>query len=221
VTVRRGPGQPSGSATVETVTDRIVDVPEAVRRRATAHGPDGSRWLDTLGELLDELEEAWQITIGPPLHGGSEAYVATARPPAPRTPPDDLPDPHPDNLHGRPPPVVKIVGVKQAPQSPFSLPDDLHGSREDRRGGAGGGAGSDAVIKVAAPWHAGFENEVRTLLAARGRGYARLLDHDEDRKAMLLERLGSPLSTGYRWYGSWRSSATRCARPGGSQPRGA
>ena len=43
------------------------------------------------------------------------------------------------------------------------------------------------------PPYASFASEVRTLVAANGRGYVRLLDHDEERNAMLQERLGPSL----------------------------
>jgi streptomycin 6-kinase len=53
--------------------------------------------------------------------------------------------------------------------------------------------GGDAVVKIEMPPYASFASEVRTLIAADGRGYVRLLEHDEGRKAMLQERLGVPL----------------------------
>src|SRR5215210_7350868 len=53
--------------------------------------------------------------------------------------------------------------------------------------------GVDAVIKLEMPPYASFASEVRTLVAADGRGYVRLLDHDEERNAMLQERLGPSL----------------------------
>ena len=55
-------------------------------------------------------------------------------------------------------------------------------------------AGEDAVLKIEMPPYASFEGELRTLMAADGRGYARLLDWDRARRAMLQERLGSTLS---------------------------
>ena len=45
------------------------------------------------------------------------------------------------------------------------------------------------------PPYASFAPEVRTLLAADGRGYVRLLEHDEERYATLLERVGPSLRT--------------------------
>jgi streptomycin 6-kinase len=54
-------------------------------------------------------------------------------------------------------------------------------------------AGGDAVVKLEMPPYASFASEVRTLIVADGRGYARLLEHDEERNAMLQERLGSSL----------------------------
>ena len=54
-------------------------------------------------------------------------------------------------------------------------------------------SGEDAVVKLEMPPYESFAGEVRTLAAANGRGYARLLDYDEERHAMLQERLGPSL----------------------------
>jgi streptomycin 6-kinase len=51
------------------------------------------------------------------------------------------------------------------------------------------GDGRDAVLKLAIPGE-DFTGQARTLGAAEGRGYARLLACDLDRNAMLLEALG-------------------------------
>src|SRR5450759_2551407 len=53
--------------------------------------------------------------------------------------------------------------------------------------------GRDAVVKLSVPDPA-FTRQIRTLAAARGRGYVRLLAHDEENYALLLEALGSPLN---------------------------
>lgn len=53
--------------------------------------------------------------------------------------------------------------------------------------------GTSAVVKIEMPPYASFAGEVRTLVAAGGCGYARLLAHDEERHATLQERLGPPL----------------------------
>ena len=52
--------------------------------------------------------------------------------------------------------------------------------------------GQDAVLKLAVPEH-DFGGQVRTLVDADGHGYVRLLAHDVDQHAMLLEALGRPL----------------------------
>lgn len=52
--------------------------------------------------------------------------------------------------------------------------------------------GGDAVLKVGLPGEY-FDTEARTLAAASGHGYARLLAHDRDRNAVLLESLGTSL----------------------------
>jgi len=54
--------------------------------------------------------------------------------------------------------------------------------------------GTDAVIKIGIPGPTGFEQEVRTLLVADGRGYVRLLRHDSQHRVMLQERLGTQLT---------------------------
>ena len=53
-----------------------VEVPEAVRRKALAVGPDGQRWLADIGRLVAELEADWDVEIGEAIVGGSGAYVA-------------------------------------------------------------------------------------------------------------------------------------------------
>ncbi len=57
---------------------RPPEVPEAVRQKAIALGGEGNRWLQDLPELLAELSSEWQVVIGSPIAGGSEAYVAAA-----------------------------------------------------------------------------------------------------------------------------------------------
>jgi len=54
-------------------------------------------------------------------------------------------------------------------------------------------AGDDVVLKLSLP-DDGFPQSVRTLAAARGQGYVRLLAHDTARYAVLLEALGAPLA---------------------------
>ena len=69
----------------------------------------------------------------------------------------------------------------------------LSGGSESYVAAASTDSGEDAVIKLEMPPYASFASEVRTLVAADGRGYVRLLDHDEERNAMLQERLGPSL----------------------------
>jgi streptomycin 6-kinase len=54
--------------------------------------------------------------------------------------------------------------------------------------------GDDAILKVAIP-EVGFADEVRMLAAAHGQGYVRLLAHDREHEAMLLEALGPPMAS--------------------------
>jgi streptomycin 6-kinase len=54
--------------------------------------------------------------------------------------------------------------------------------------------GEDAVLKLCVPGLDPTFSELRVLLAANGRGYARALRHDKSREAILLERLGPRLA---------------------------
>lgn len=53
--------------------------------------------------------------------------------------------------------------------------------------------GQDVVLKVAAPGIDPTRQELRTLRAAQGRGYAKLLRADEGENTLLIERLGTQL----------------------------
>ena len=55
---------------------RSIVVPERVRLRAEQSGPQTRQWLKDLPGLIAELEQAWELSIGQPLSGGSSAYVA-------------------------------------------------------------------------------------------------------------------------------------------------
>lgn len=93
--------------------------------------------MDGLEDLVAELEQRWSITVGPPLPGGSAAYVARAR----------------------------------------------------------GAEGQDVVLKIDPPDpDLGTFDRVRILRTAGGRGYVRLLAHDAQHRALLLEGLGGSLS---------------------------
>jgi len=54
--------------------------------------------------------------------------------------------------------------------------------------------GTAAVLKVGLPGSADLNAEATVYRLAAGRGYAQLLAHDAERNALLLERLGVPLS---------------------------
>ena len=69
----------------------------------------------------------------------------------------------------------------------------LHGGSESYVAAARTRNGDEAVVKLEMPPYASIASEVRTLIAADGRGYARLLEHDVERNAMLQERLGPSL----------------------------
>ena len=53
--------------------------------------------------------------------------------------------------------------------------------------------GKTYVVKLVTPPGPGVRHEVTVLALARGKGYVRLLRHDEERHAMLLERLGESI----------------------------
>ncbi|HZO70843.1 MAG TPA: aminoglycoside phosphotransferase family protein [Ktedonobacteraceae bacterium] len=55
---------------------RTILVPERVRLRAEQSDPQTRQWLKDLPGLIAELEQAWELSIGQPLSGGSSAYVA-------------------------------------------------------------------------------------------------------------------------------------------------
>jgi streptomycin 6-kinase len=56
----------------------IVRVPDAVRRKAEAVGPEGVRWLAELPATIAALELEWDVRVGAPITGGSGGYVAEA-----------------------------------------------------------------------------------------------------------------------------------------------
>ncbi|MBA9005759.1 aminoglycoside phosphotransferase family protein [Thermomonospora cellulosilytica] len=114
----------------------VNGLPPQVRHKAAHLGAEGERWLRDLPGIVAELSGRWSVTVtGPPLPGGSAAYVARVRT----------------------------------------------------------GDGREAVLKIALPGH-GAAGQMRTLAAARGRGYVRLLACDTGRRAMLLEALGPPMT---------------------------
>lgn len=55
---------------------KVITVPYVVRNKAMALGAED--WLTHLPEVVIELEERWKITVGPPIEGGTESYVAEA-----------------------------------------------------------------------------------------------------------------------------------------------
>ncbi len=59
--------------------NRIITVPDLVRQRVTTLGEEGLSWLADLSDLIEEVEQEWQVIVGASLEGGSEAYVAQAR----------------------------------------------------------------------------------------------------------------------------------------------
>ena len=54
----------------------MLEVPRVVRNKALAAG--AAAWLDALPDLVAELAEAWDLTVGRPFPDATEAYVAEA-----------------------------------------------------------------------------------------------------------------------------------------------
>jgi streptomycin 6-kinase len=75
----------------------------------------------------------------------------------------------------------------------LSIGEVLSGGTESLVADATTPEGQHAVLKVAIPGLDPTGSELRTLRAARGRGYAKVFRHDGPRGATLLERLGCPL----------------------------
>jgi streptomycin 6-kinase len=57
---------------------RTVNVPDALRNKAIAGGPECMAWLGSLSDQLDDLEREWSIEIGDTLPGGTASFVANA-----------------------------------------------------------------------------------------------------------------------------------------------
>ncbi len=56
-----------------------IKVSNPVLQKCRTLGETGLEWLAALGNLIEELERDWQITVGASLEGGSAGYVAQAR----------------------------------------------------------------------------------------------------------------------------------------------
>jgi streptomycin 6-kinase len=108
---------------------------EAARNKALVHG--AAAWLAGLPALIASLEAEWSITVGRPLGGATEAFVAEA------TCADGTPA------------VLKLLVPRQG----------------------------DAA-----------RHEITVLRLVRGEGCAALVRGDAERGAILLERLGRPMS---------------------------
>lgn len=61
------------------MSDRAIDVPAVVRRRAERLGEPGRAWLAGLPALLVELAREWSITLGETLDGGTASHVCRVR----------------------------------------------------------------------------------------------------------------------------------------------
>lgn len=80
----------------------------------------------------------------------------------------------------------------------LSFGDPMHGGSEALVLPATRADGTRAILKAIVPGSETWESEVAVLIAADGKGYARVLEHDAGRRAVLLERLGPTLrSLGY------------------------
>lgn len=58
--------------------NRKLKVPGKVYKKVKTLGEIGQKWLDDLDDLINSLEEKWEIKVGRVLSGGSEAFVAEA-----------------------------------------------------------------------------------------------------------------------------------------------
>ena len=52
-----------------------VDVPDLVRQRARSNGAAGRRWLDRLPDVVRDLADRWELTVGGSFNGGTASYV--------------------------------------------------------------------------------------------------------------------------------------------------
>ena len=118
-----------------------LDTSEIVRQKAKQRGAPGLTWLEELPGLVADLASEWDIAIGRPLEGGSEAFVVRA------------------TTHDGADAVLRL-----------QIPDDP--SLDGR---------------------SAFEATAWVYGAANGDAYARLLNADVERRALLLERLGPSL----------------------------
>jgi hypothetical protein len=55
----------------------MIELTDVVREKVLAVG--AVAWLDALPDLVRDLEREWDITVGRPFRGGTEAYVAEER----------------------------------------------------------------------------------------------------------------------------------------------
>ena len=54
------------------------DLPDSVRRKAVGLGSEGEAWVAALSPLLADVSARWGLTVGEPLGGGTDAFVAEA-----------------------------------------------------------------------------------------------------------------------------------------------
>src|SRR4051794_9127961 len=58
-------------------TDAGIELPEAVRAKVAALGAEGAGWVRDLPDVVASLAEEWRLSsIGPPMAGGSAAFLA-------------------------------------------------------------------------------------------------------------------------------------------------
>jgi hypothetical protein len=60
------------------MTRRDFDIPEEAWRRIQLQGAEGAAWVEGLDPLVTELEQAWTLSIGRVLPGGSGSLVMEA-----------------------------------------------------------------------------------------------------------------------------------------------
>ena len=55
--------------------ERRFAVSDIVAGKAHLAGEAGEQWMEQLDDLVAELEQRWEITVGEPMNGGSRALV--------------------------------------------------------------------------------------------------------------------------------------------------
>ena len=151
----------------------MLRVPEGVRRKARATGPEGEQWLADLPRSIAALEVDWDLRVGHPISGGSGGYVAGAE------------------LRDGTPAIVKLA-----------IPEGLEGqgefAREVRTLQLGDGRGYVRVLRVDLDRRAMLQERLGRPIAALGLPVEEQIDAIAAtlRRAWRAIPLDEPLRTG-------------------------